>query len=94
LRALSTLTTPTVSYVDSNNNAGSCSRPIPARTTSVAEVSADAFLERISAARPMPMTYAYPESRVVMSAGAQLWEFDGEMAGEASPLHTPLPSLT
>lgn len=47
------------------------------------------FLERISAVRPLPMTYAQPSPGVTMVAGGQLWEFDGETAYEATPLHYP-----
>ncbi len=47
------------------------------------------FLERVSAASPMPMPFAQPEPGVTLVAGGLPWTYDGDIASEATPLIQP-----
>jgi hypothetical protein len=79
-------------YVDSANNAWLALTADPSPATSVAgyHYPQTIFLERISAARPMPVPYAHPEPGITLVAGALPWQFDGNMPSECTALVPPV----
>jgi hypothetical protein len=77
-------------YVDSSHNAWIVLQADPsAAALPGSPLPQTLFLERISAARPMPMPYAQPEPGFVLVAGGLPWVYDGDVASEATPLVPP-----
>lgn len=78
-------------YVDSSNNVWVTLTADPSAdsVSGVSLLPQTIFLERISAARPMPMPYTNPEPGVALVAGGIPWVYDGDVASEAAPLVIP-----
>lgn len=92
-RALGTVGSPQPAYVDSNNNAwiAFTADPSPDLINNGNQPQT-IMVARLSASRPMPMPYTYPETGVTLVAGALAWEHDGVAPTEAAPLCYPIAS--
>lgn len=78
-------------YVDSSNNVwiGLTADP-PEDLVATYKYPQTIFLQRVSAARPMPMPYTRTDKGVVLVAGGLPWEYDGDTASECAALVRPL----